>query len=251
MSSRQNPHTTTTCSRQPQSQPQWAAESGSGRGRRATRLTSRLPPARGSRDALPARRGDRRGGIPGRASARRENRARQGGDSPSSRHPRCRGRCSDAMHEGAGDVRCSHAVMRASAATQDGIGELHDAPLYQGTAVNPTWRWDGAARHGEERERDPSPGEGERARDDRPSVDRTAGVLPGRCYEAETPVDGPVTGRTLPAIEAARPTRSYGSALDQRAVGRGRRPVEVGAVPCVRPTLGAAFRTQAAPGVPR
>jgi hypothetical protein len=39
------------------------------------------------------------------------------------------------------------------AAARNGIGELQDAPLYQGTAVNPTWRWDGAARRGEERER--------------------------------------------------------------------------------------------------
>jgi hypothetical protein len=57
------------------------------------------------------------------------------------------------MNEVAGDVRRGRVVLMTAAAARGGTGELQDAPLYQGTTVNPTWRWDGAARRGEERER--------------------------------------------------------------------------------------------------
>jgi hypothetical protein len=52
----------------------------------------------------------------------------------------------------AGEVHISPRVL-TTAKARNGIGELHDAPLYQGTPVNPTWRWDGAARRGEEGDR--------------------------------------------------------------------------------------------------
>jgi hypothetical protein len=92
----------------------------------------------------------------------------------------------------AGELRYSPRVLRTAAAARDGIGELQDAPLYQDTAVNPTWRWDGAARRGEERERAHHPErEGAEGTIDQVSTARQESCRDG-AMKLKTPVDEPV-----------------------------------------------------------